>query len=122
MNEYAKRLVTALRSGDYKQGHGRLRGGDGESFCCLGVACDLIQGELGVTWSSSDRDGLRYTFLGRVSKLPEKVRKLYGFTSYFGDYRKKDGELCSLSDLNDNGSSFEEIANFIESEPEGLFE
>ena len=31
--------MTALESGDYKQGRDRLR--DGDDFCCLGVACDL---------------------------------------------------------------------------------
>ena len=31
--------IAALRSGEYKQGQGRLRFGD--EFCCLGVLCDL---------------------------------------------------------------------------------
>ena len=37
LNPEAKaKWVAALRSGKYKQGHGRLR--DGDTFCCLGVA------------------------------------------------------------------------------------
>jgi hypothetical protein len=31
--------LTALESGDYKQGHGRLRTDQG--FCCLGVLCEV---------------------------------------------------------------------------------
>jgi hypothetical protein len=38
--EDIKRWIRALRSGDYKQGAGRLQSTKG--FCCLGVACDLF--------------------------------------------------------------------------------
>lgn len=31
--------IAALRSGAYKQGKGRLRRGD--SYCCLGVLCEV---------------------------------------------------------------------------------
>lgn len=43
MNANAKKWVAALRSGEYSQGRGRLRKGD--TFCCLGVACDLYAKE-----------------------------------------------------------------------------
>lgn len=33
--------ITALRSGDYKQGKGGLKSTT-NSFCCLGVLCDLL--------------------------------------------------------------------------------
>lgn len=44
--EIAEQWVKALRSGDYAQGRGQLRkqlaAGDAlDSFCCLGVLCDL---------------------------------------------------------------------------------
>ena len=39
MNANAKKWVRALRSGKYKQGREWLRAGD--TFCCLGVACEL---------------------------------------------------------------------------------
>lgn len=32
--------TTALRSGEYRQGTGKLR--DGDAFCCLGVLCDVF--------------------------------------------------------------------------------
>jgi hypothetical protein len=36
----AKLWAAALRSGDYKQGVGKLRTAD-DRFCCLGVLCNL---------------------------------------------------------------------------------
>lgn len=36
----AKMWADALRSGDYKQGIGRLRN-EHNHFCCLGVLCNL---------------------------------------------------------------------------------
>lgn len=38
--QHRQRLIDALRSGQYQQGHGRLRTRDNR-FCCQGVACDL---------------------------------------------------------------------------------
>lgn len=38
--EIKKKWLEALRSGNYKQGSHRLR--DGNTFCCLGVLCDII--------------------------------------------------------------------------------
>lgn len=40
--------VTALRSGEYRQGKGFLRNSDDE-YCCLGVLCDLA----GMQWQST---------------------------------------------------------------------
>lgn len=39
--EFVRKWIEALRSGEYKQGRNQLRTGD--SFCCLGVACDISQ-------------------------------------------------------------------------------
>lgn len=35
-----RRWIKALRSGEYRQGHGMLRDYQGQ-FCCLGVACEV---------------------------------------------------------------------------------
>src|SRR5688572_1809194 len=41
-NKEAIRLwVDALRSGDYVQGRGNLHLSSEDSYCCLGVACDV---------------------------------------------------------------------------------
>ena len=42
MNELiAQQWVAALRSGDYKQGKSVLHNQDTNTYCCLGVLCDL---------------------------------------------------------------------------------
>lgn len=42
--EWAEKWAAALRSGEYKQGTGRLRQGD--RFCCLGVTDRALQHSL----------------------------------------------------------------------------
>ena len=39
LNENAKKLVAALRSGRYRQARTKLRKAD--RYCCLGVACEI---------------------------------------------------------------------------------
>lgn len=41
--EIKQKWLSALRSGKYKQGKGRLRAQD--TFCCLGVLCDIAAKE-----------------------------------------------------------------------------
>lgn len=117
MNEYAKKLVAALRSGEYKQGRRTLH--DGGAYCCLGVACDLVKDELCASWEQGSEDE-EFLFLGEKLRLPEEVRKLYGFSTIGGNYGESAHE--SLTYLNDNGKTFAELADFIESEPGELFE
>lgn len=42
--------VDALRSGDYQQAQGRLKGRRKRTFCCLGVLADLT----GCSWGSDN--------------------------------------------------------------------
>lgn len=133
MNDNAKILVAALRSGEYKQTHGGLR--DQKGYCCLGVACDVYHKETGEgEWRDGPLDLSYYRFVtpggpseGEPAVLPQAVEEWLGFTSESGDfttvdYRDSEGELPeSLIGLNDRGRSFEEIADTIESEPKGLF-
>jgi hypothetical protein len=70
MNQEIKdKWVQALRSGDYEQGTGCLHKGD--TFCCLGVLCDLYATEKGIKWESENY-GI-YTFLGDQTLLPLQV-------------------------------------------------
>ena len=39
MNQNGKRLIEVLNSGEYTQARKQLR--DGDSYCCLGLICDL---------------------------------------------------------------------------------
>ena len=127
MNGFATKWAAALRSGEYQQGSGFLRKGD--SYCCLGVACDLLQRELGVgAWSPSD-EGDCFDFLISVEKqafsLPYAVMEALGLADKYGCYGGDEygqyDDTQSLAALNDSRRSFSEIADIIESEPEGLF-
>lgn len=106
--------VAALRSGEYKQGKGTLR--DGDRYCCLGVACDLYRKHGGGPDWGNPKFGRYEYYLGYEASLPSKVLDWLGLSCHVGSYRSN-----SLVELNDNGQNFEEIANLIESEPEGLF-
>ena len=113
--QHRKELVEALRSGKYQQGFERLR--DGNRFCCLGVACDI----------SGLGEWYKFTYLEEKYSLPDEVIDYYGFNStggYFNIFSENyiEDEDISLIRKNDSGSSFEEIADIIEKEPEGMFE
>lgn len=117
--QHRKELVEALRSGKYKQGQDALRLDD--TYCCLGVACDLSG--LG-TWESSGLlPGARktmYRYLTYNTVLPGEVMNYYGFLYPEGTLTqtgltKADGlSNETLIGMNDSGQSFETIAEFIE--------
>lgn len=114
-----KEWVAALRSGDYKQGKGALRRDD--TYCCFGVLC-----ELAVAAGVADRIvskrlysyGPAGTFPGNyvgawaAGFLPSVVSKWAGL----GDVGDVVVDGNSLADLNDNGATFQDIANIIEAE------
>lgn len=110
-----KNLINSLKSNRYKQGKGVLHQGD--SFCCLGVACDLIDKD---RWEESKDDDLSdcYTYMGLDGTLPKAIQIKYGFWGDNADLaREYTGErIRSLTNLNDNGRSFKDIANIIEHE------
>jgi len=98
-----KRWVAALRSGTYKQGTGQLKDVTNDTFCCLGVLCELYVKE------KKGRYFNAYDF-----SLPLKVTRYAGleFGNPIVKFKKK--EWC-LSDLNDcKEVSFKKIARLIE--------
>ena len=98
-----KKWIAALRSGKYEQGRDQLR--SGKEYCCLGVLCDLAV-----------KNGVISRFIGKDGLLPRKVQKWAALSTDDGNYSTN-----KLTNLNDNGKSFEEIADVIEKEPKGLF-
>lgn len=126
MNENAQQWVANLRSGEYKQGKESLRPGDDE-FCCLGVACDTFHRVTGRGSWAKDQDGWQFSVdgLASLAALPQEVRLWLGLNSFMGhvmDPRDPETKLGgSLAGSNDRGVTFEEIADYIESEPRGLF-
>lgn len=111
--EIKKQWIDALRSGTYAQGKGQLR--NDNKFCCLGVLCDLHAKATSNTWHC-DED-----YLQGHSLLPNAVADWANISE---DARvHTGGNTCNigtagytLSSLNDNGSTFAEIADFIEKE------
>lgn len=103
--EIADKWVTALRSGEYEQGIGKLNK-DGK-FCCLGVLCELAVKD-DVVLPITDSWDLT-TYDGEAAWLPNSVVNWSGMkddNGMFGD--------DSLVHMNDSGKSFEEIAEVIE--------
>lgn len=115
LNENAKAWVAALRSGKYKQGRGHLKT-TAELYCCLGVACDVaIQAGLPLVVGHGER---LISFDAESTVLPTAVQTWLGLQTSDGGARG----LVALVTYNDQvGWSFAEIADYIESEPPGLF-
>lgn len=119
-----KKWVKALRSGKYKQTQSRLQSPDG-SFCCLGVLCDLeydghwlmkvkkIQNYWGDEIAEEKNVVLIPANGGKCLRpgeeesavLPRKFRDKLGLSLPQHD---------ELAEMNDEGKSFIEIADWIE--------
>lgn len=119
--------VDALRSGDYQQGRDQLRFGD--TYCCLGVACDVaMKNGVPVRWDALGNvrevgDDPDYG-LGWSGAMHPLVSRWIGVTEHpgfqSGDIKVSMGrpdvdELYFLAELNDVlEMTFEEIADVIE--------
>src|SRR5258708_27314920 len=73
--EVKKKWVDALKSGEYQQTTGTLK--DNNSYCCLGVLCDLyIKEHTGVSWDTLlplYPDSERHAKLATWGELPDIV-------------------------------------------------
>jgi hypothetical protein len=119
----AKRWANALRSGKYRKTKDVLKRKRGkiESFCALGVLCDLYQKDsktdklkekTGVSW---DKNAV--VIDGMDQRLPTRVRKWAGLRTNDAIIGKS---YTSIADYNDAGSSFKKIADIIEKNVEAL--
>lgn len=132
MNSKIKaRWVEALRSGDYKQTEGYLNvdvyngSGEDDGYCCLGVLCELAVAD-GVITKKRVADSSYMQFGDEdfedwdYSVLPISVMKwaeldVSNPCVNTSDPEKEEfQEWQPLSEPNDNGATFEEIADWIE--------
>lgn len=118
MNEEIKQQwLTALRSDEYPQTDGYLR--DEQGYCCLGVLCDLAV-QAGVVECFKTADDPFYRYNADESVLPKEVIKWAGLDHSDPYVTVEDGwdaeARSQLSELNDSGMSFADIADLIEKE------
>jgi hypothetical protein len=95
VTSWKEKWITALRSGQYNQTEGHLKNTAG--YCCLGVLREIMD----PSDFSESKDG------GLLS--PKQLAKCNL------DYRMQN----QLAKLNDNGSTFAEIADYIEKRVKG---
>ena len=118
LNPNAQKWVDALRSGNYKQAKNFLRSGD--RFCCLGVLCEVAK-DNGLPVLQHEN-----TYDGEQACLPETVRRWAGMRDNYGfldGVEREDPDDVikeSLAVANDDGYSFEQIADLIEKYAEEL--
>mgnify|MGYP005811384871 CR=1 FL=1 len=112
--------IQALRSGEYEQGIDYLnyRG----KLCCLGVACEVFIKQGGTLSRSTNENGvIEYhglpTSMRTSLELPTAVQAWLNLNTPLGDF-PEDFPGESLAALNDDGRTFEDIANVIETTPE----
>jgi hypothetical protein len=107
INKARRKLVDALRSGEYTQTKHVLRDDDG-ALCAMGVACEVS----GLTTWREGEDGLQYAVLadgeiveGQDIEAPFEVLEYYG-------WGRVDDSMVERA--NDAGKTFAELADFIE--------
>jgi hypothetical protein len=110
-----KLWVEALRSGKYRQARALLKNANG-AMCCLGILADLA----GCDWHWSEYHG-EFKADDKSGICPVKAMEFVGLFRPHGDYDDGSDSGQCLTRVNDEGASFEKIADIIEAEPVGLF-
>jgi hypothetical protein len=108
--EIKKLWVEALRSGDYKQGHGRLaRIKDKQiEYCCLGVLCEVLE-------VPREKNNGYFTYEEGSMFPPNSAYQAAGLIK--GTCINYDGTEIELHFLNDSYPlSFKQIADLIEAQ------
>jgi hypothetical protein len=121
--EIKRKWVNALRSGTYVQGKGYLKksvqNDDGprqDTYCCLGVLCELAVQE-GVIPPAGVRPGLLDTRWQYGPEFDQTWSDLPSNVVHWADLDNADPIVPGhgrLSTLNDNGNPFTYIADLIE--------
>jgi hypothetical protein len=109
--------VKRLHSGEYKQGKGYLCQiiNGVKEYCCLGILAEMAV-EKNISPKPDKSLYATLTFNGCRSLLPHEIAKWAGLYKIGGESRNSNSD--SLTGLNDTKTSFEDIANLLES-PEG---
>ena len=120
-SSFKQMWVRALRSGKYEQATGALRREVG--FCCLGVLCDVFDTDKWNVGIDDDDGDERWSygyeddnFIFKANEvLPMHVARIAGLDTQNPEVPYGiEGEMKSLASINDNGATFAEIADLIE--------
>jgi len=110
MNPQIKQAwIDALTSGAYEQGYNQLRLRD--SYCCLGVLCELAEME----WVC-ESNGYRHEAISYGKHIHEAEELvLPKSVMAWAELEESSPSVkdSNLSDINDSGKSFEQIAQLI---------
>jgi hypothetical protein len=111
--EIKEKLITALLSGNYKQGRHTLRTQQDE-FCCLGVLCDVIKDDINGNWKTLvDRHAFAVGDSSRENYPPWPISYFCSKSEEQNDIRALESAFGQLADRNDRGETFVEIAEYI---------
>lgn len=116
--EVKRNWLNALESGEYTKTEGALKTESG-AYCCLGVLCDLYIKETGVGFWKAKENSHIIEFCNPLEKtfeealLPQEVVEWAGLDSSDPYVEDENFELDSLSELNDNTDTFEEVIQVI---------
>ena len=95
---FKAKWTEALRSGKYKQFLEALRSPELDSYCCLGVACDIYDPD---KWNTKQPWVYDYSAVKLPIWLLEKINL-------------SPRDQSELMQMNDLGKTFDEIAGWIE--------
>ncbi len=110
-SEIKTKWVSALRSGDYKQGTGFLR--KNSCYCAAGILCDLYSIDTGIQWELDIGESGRHSIDG-VWNFPSK--DVLTWAGIIVDNNSPDfiAYRRVISENDHHGKSFSEIADYIE--------
>lgn len=116
-----RKWIDALRSGEYAQGRRYLCDFQNR-YCCLGVACRVFD----VPEVRRDEDRVYFGKSFNYGAAPEEVVESLSLRTHLGDLATvyeigRIKEMARLSQANDSGATFSEIADFCEQHPEAVF-
>lgn len=111
-----KKLITALNSDNYLQGDNQLYDPNTKCFCVLGVAIDVYCKDKSIPSISEDLTTEQRNKLtdGPSERPSELVASYYGWKQIDPVVTVKESQY-KLSELNDSGNTFKEIAKIIKS-------
>jgi hypothetical protein len=107
--EIKAKWIAALESGEYKKGKHKLRGGD-DTFCCLGVLCDIYHKETGKgEWLKQTPNALNAVSFNADVNANDCRNSLYQpfpVQMWSGiDY----GQSRALANINDDAMTFDAV-------------